>query len=138
MKQSVKALDRSGPCYQYLTQIFLLLSQVKVKEGLFDGPQIWQLIRDSTFTNSMIDLELQAWDPFNEVIAKFLGNFKDPQYKQTVKTMLEKLQALGCNKSLKFHVLHSHLDNFPENLQALSKEQDERFHQVIKKVERRY
>lgn len=61
-----------------------------MKEDVFDGPQIRQLIRDSTFTRSMNDLELQAWDSFKKVIVKLLGNFEDPQYKQTVKTMQEK------------------------------------------------
>jgi hypothetical protein len=37
----------------------------------------------------MNDLELQAWDLFKLNI-KFQGDFKDPQYKQIVKTMLEK------------------------------------------------
>jgi hypothetical protein len=60
-----------------------------VKEGVFDCPQIWQLIRESTFTNSMNELELQAWDSFKELIVRFLGIFKVPQYEQIMKTMLE-------------------------------------------------
>jgi hypothetical protein len=35
-----------------------LLSKVEVKEGIFDGPQIRQLIRDFTFTNAMNDLRV--------------------------------------------------------------------------------
>ena len=50
--------------------------------------------------------------------------------------MLEKFEALGCNMSLKIHFLHSHLDKFPENLEAASEEQCERFHQDIKEIER--
>jgi hypothetical protein len=81
-----------------------------------------------------------------EVIVEFLGNFKDLQYEQIVKTMLEKRQALGCNMSFKLHFLHSHLDYFPENFHldyfpedfgALSEEQGERLHQDIE-MERRY
>ncbi|GBO27529.1 hypothetical protein AVEN_198271-1, partial [Araneus ventricosus] len=40
--------------------------------------------------------------------------------------------------SLKVHFLDSHLDYFPENLGEVSEEQDERFHQDIKEMERRY
>jgi hypothetical protein len=40
--------------------------------------------------------------------------------------------------SLKVHFLNSHLDCFPENLGAVSDEQGERFHQVIKEMETRY
>jgi hypothetical protein len=72
------------------------------------------------------------------VFVKFLGNFKDLQCEKTVKTMLEKLQALGCNMSLKLHFLHCHLDYLPENLGALSEEQADRVHQDIKEMERRY
>jgi hypothetical protein len=36
------------------------------------------------------------------------------------------------------HFLASHLDYFPENLGAVSKEQGERFHQDIKEMEQRY
>jgi hypothetical protein len=103
MKQSVKVLDRSGPCYR-------------------------QLIRYSTFTNSVNDFELQAWDSLKDVIITFLGNFKDPQYEETVKTVLEKLQALRCNRSLNLNFLHSHLGYFPQNLGALNEEHRERIH----------
>ena len=80
----------------------------------------------------MNDIELQAWNSFKNVIVKFLGNIKYPQYEQTVRTMLEKLQALGCNMSLKLHFLHSHLHYFPENVGALREEKGERFHEDIK------
>jgi hypothetical protein len=75
----VKAFNRTGPCNRYLMQKFPLLPEAKVNEGVSDGPQIQQLIRDSTFTNSMNGLELQAWELFKEMIIKFLGNFKDRQ-----------------------------------------------------------
>ena len=39
--------------------------------------------------------------------------------------------------SVKVHFLHSHLDYFPENLGAMSEEQGERFHQVLKTMEKR-
>jgi hypothetical protein len=69
---------------------------------------------------------------------KFLGNVKDPQFEEIVRTMLEKLRALGCKMSLKLHFLHNHLEYFPENLGTLSEDQGERFHQDIKEMERRY
>ena len=68
----------------------------------------------------------------------FLGNKKDPNFKSIVEDTLQKFQKLGCLMSLKVHVRHSHLDYFPENLCAVSKEVGERFHQDIKEMERRY
>jgi hypothetical protein len=99
-------LDKNGQCFQYLTQKFPLLSTSKVKEGVFDGPQIGKLTKDSAFSRTMTDLELQAWESFKEVMIKFLGNVKYPQFEEIVRTMLEKLRALGCNMSLKLHFLH--------------------------------
>lgn len=40
--------------------------------------------------------------------------------------------------SIKVHFLHSHLDNFPEYLGAVSEEPGEQFHQDIKEMELRY
>lgn len=40
--------------------------------------------------------------------------------------------------SLKIHFLHSHLNFFPENLESVSDEHGERFHQDLKSFEDRY
>ncbi|KDR06722.1 hypothetical protein L798_04105 [Zootermopsis nevadensis] len=45
---------------------------------------------------------------------------------------------MGCNISLKMHFLNSHLDVFLNNLGSVSDEHDERFHQDISTLERRY
>jgi hypothetical protein len=56
------------------------LSTAKVKEGVFDGPQIRKLTKEYAFSRTMTDLELQAWESFKEVMIKFLGNVKDSQF----------------------------------------------------------
>jgi hypothetical protein len=68
-------------------------------------------------------------------VKKFVGNIKDPLYKETVRNMLDNFKLLGCNMSLKLHFLVSHLDYFPLKLGAVSEEQGERFHQDLKDVE---
>ncbi|GBN53486.1 hypothetical protein AVEN_86030-1 [Araneus ventricosus] len=45
---------------------------------------------------------------------------------------------MGCNMSLKSHILHSHLEFFPENLGSVSDEHGERFHQDISNMGARY
>jgi hypothetical protein len=92
---------------------FAALSEAKMKEGILDGPQIRQLMKDTAFTGTMSDIELQAWNAFNDVVKKFLGNVKDLQYEKIVGNLLKKLQILGCKMSLKLHFLHFHLDYFP-------------------------
>jgi hypothetical protein len=51
-----------------------------------------------------------------------LGNYRDQNYKNIVNHMLDKFKELGCNMSLKVHILGSHLVYIPANLGALSEE----------------
>jgi len=50
------------------------------------------------------------------VCLNFLGNVKAENYKEPVKGLLNAYQTMGCNKSLKSHFSHSHLDFFPLNM----------------------
>ena len=52
--------------------------------------------------------------------------------------LLQKYKAMGCRMSLKSHFLHSHLDFIPPNLENVSDEHGERFHQDISLMEMRY
>ena len=60
MKQFVKALGKNGVCFQYICKSFPSLSNEKLKAGTFDGPQIWQLMRDQKFCDSVNKVELAA------------------------------------------------------------------------------
>lgn len=138
MKQYVKALDKTGSCFAFISQKFPGLSMEKLKAGIFDGPQIRQLIKDKDFTNSMNNLESAAWKSFVKVVKHFLGNEKAKNYVELVQDLLNNFKNLGCNMSIKVHYLHSHLEKFPENLGSCSEEQGERFHQDLKVMEDRY
>lgn len=138
MKQFVKALDKTGPCFAYIGRKMPQLSSEKLKAGIFDGPQIRQLIKDPAFVTCMNEVEQKAWTSFVSVVQNFLGNRKADNYNQVVNEMLDNFRSLGCNMSVKLHYLHSHLDRFPENLGDFSEEQGERFHQDIKTMEDRY
>ncbi|KAJ8957397.1 hypothetical protein NQ318_004877 [Aromia moschata] len=138
MKQFVKALDKDGPCFEYIGVKMPQLSTEKLKAGIFDGPQIRQLIKDPAFINSMNEVEREAWTSFVAVVENFLGKHKAENYVEIVNKMLNSFKSLGCNMSIKVHYLDSHLDRFPENLGDMSEEQGERFHQDIKIMEDRY
>ncbi|KAI6650187.1 hypothetical protein LOD99_6104 [Oopsacas minuta] len=114
------------------------MSNEKLKAGIFDGPQIGSLIRNSGFVQSMINLESSARSAFVLVVNNFLGNNKANNYIDLVNDMLYKFKDLDVNMNIKVHYLFSHLDLFPENLEDLSEEQGERFHQDIKVIEERY
>ncbi|GBP80292.1 hypothetical protein EVAR_37969_1 [Eumeta japonica] len=124
MTQFVKALDKNGQCFKFLSQKFPGLSTEKLKAGIFDGPQIRQLIKSSKdFEASMTEIEKLGWKSFVAVIQNFFGNFKANNYKQLVEEMLLNFKNLGCNMSLKVHYLSSHIDHFEHNLGDFSEEQ---------------
>lgn len=48
-KNFVKALDKEGRALVYLRLIFPRLSVAKIKEGIFDGPQIRKVLKNENF-----------------------------------------------------------------------------------------
>ena len=138
MKNFVKAMNKEGDGFKYLRQVFPQLSDAKLKEGIFIGPQIRKLLDDTNFTDTLTRQELRAWTSFVSVVRGFLGNNKDANYEQLVNELLDAYKSLGARMSLKIHFLHSHLSFFPENMGAVSDEQGERFHQDIRTMEIRY
>ncbi|KAK4883335.1 hypothetical protein RN001_006654 [Aquatica leii] len=60
IKQFVKAVDKPGGAFQFLKTKFPHLSEAKIKEGVFVGPQIRQLFQDSTFIEHLNRKEKRA------------------------------------------------------------------------------
>src|ERR1044071_5533658 len=74
MNYFVKALDQEKPAFKYLAEKFPRLSDAKIKAGIFVGPQIRELLKDSDFITTMNGLERCAWEAFHLVVSNFLGN----------------------------------------------------------------
>ncbi|GBN54673.1 hypothetical protein AVEN_155205-1 [Araneus ventricosus] len=53
MKQFIKSLPKVGECFRYLCSKFPKLSEAKLKEGVFTGPDIRKLLSDSLFSETM-------------------------------------------------------------------------------------
>ena len=138
MKNFVKAMNRDGPGFQYLRSQFPQLSDAKIKEGIFVGPQIRKIICDPNFKPVLSKKELAAWKAFKEVVQGFLGNERSPHYVKLVQKLLKSYHTLGCTMSLKIHFLDSHFDFFSTNLGSVSDEHGERFHKDIQTFEKRY
>ena len=51
---------------------------------------------DESFTDAMTEIEEDAWNAFKEVVKRFVGNIKDPLYKEIVRNMMDKFKLLGC------------------------------------------
>ena len=72
MKNFVKAMCREGRGFAFLQQKFPRISFEKFKAGIFDGPQIRELMKDSMFDDALSAAELSAWRSLKIVITNFL------------------------------------------------------------------
>jgi hypothetical protein len=97
---------------------------VKIKEGVFVSSQIRKLFGDM-FNNLLPGDEQKVWDAFRLMSSNFLGHIRAENYKELIEDM-SLYHKLGCNMSLKIHMLQSHLDFFPNNCGMVS-EHGERF-----------
>jgi hypothetical protein len=95
--------------------MFSRLSEAKLKEGIFIGPQIREHIKDEYFDRLLQGDEKAAWDSFKFVLTGFWGNRRAQKYEDLVNNLLQNYQKLGCNMSLRIHFLHSNLNFFPDN-----------------------
>ena len=64
MKNFMKALHKNGVAFQQLSTVFPGLSAAKVKEGIFVGPQIREVLKDTDFEELLNLKELRAWQAF--------------------------------------------------------------------------
>ena len=74
MKNFVKGMNQGETAFTYLWEKFPRLSEEKLKQGIFNGPQIRDLIKDEYFEKLLHDDEKAAWDSFKFVVKVFLGN----------------------------------------------------------------
>jgi len=112
MKKFVKGMDKTGHGFEYGRNKFPNVSDTKIKEGIFIGPQIRELTQDKQFDEDLNEAERNAWLSFKKICMDFLGNHKAANYRDVVQDLLPSYKAMGCNMSLKIHFLESHLDFF--------------------------
>ncbi|GBN49881.1 hypothetical protein AVEN_81567-1 [Araneus ventricosus] len=63
----VTAMDCGGSGFQYLSLKFPKVSQTKIKEGIFAGPQFRQLMKNLVFESKLTKKEAAAWTSFKEL-----------------------------------------------------------------------
>lgn len=96
-KNFVKALQKNGPSFDYLRSVFPNLSEAKIKEGVFVGPQIKKLLNDSKFSSTLTANEAKAWSSFRSVVNGFLGNSRSSDYKKIVEDLLVNYKKIGIH-----------------------------------------
>ena len=57
-------MDKESKVFAYLRQALAKLSERKMKEGIFIGPQTKQLFEDEDFSAKLNARERRAWETF--------------------------------------------------------------------------
>jgi hypothetical protein len=108
------------------------------KQGILNGPQIKKLLSDQQFDTKLNTMQAAAWNSFRAVCDNFLGNNRSENYKELINDLLRNYNTMGCLMSKKVHLLHSHLNLFPENCGDMSDEHGERFHKILSKFQENF
>jgi len=96
-------MDKTGRGFEYVMDKFPNVSDAKIKECIFIGPQIRELMQDKQFDEDLNETERNVWLSFKRGCKDFLGNHKATNYQDVVKDLLTSYRTMGCNMSLKIH-----------------------------------
>ena len=89
IKKFTNALDKRGQCFMYLRKQFEKLSDAKIREGIFDGPQIRKMFKDQNFIHYMNEIEKSAWLSFKSTVENFLRDHKSHDYEELVNSLFD-------------------------------------------------
>jgi len=77
-------MEKTGCGFQYVRYKLPNVSDTKIKEGIFIGPQIRELMQDKELIEDLNDSERNAWLSFKKICKDFLGNHKAANYREVV------------------------------------------------------
>ena len=97
MKNFVKALHKNGVAFRHLSTVFPGLSAAKIKEGIFVGPHIREVLKDTDFEELLNLKELRAWEAFKSVCSGYLGNTRVPDYQACIEKLHKVLRGYGVS-----------------------------------------
>jgi len=80
MKDFVRRMDKTSRGFEYLRNKFPNVSDAKIKEDIFIGPQISELMQDKQFDEDLNETERNAWLSFKWICKEFVGNHKAANY----------------------------------------------------------
>ena len=84
MKDSVKGIDKTSRGYEYVRNKFPNVSDAKIKEGIFIGPHIRELMQDKHFDEDLFEPTRNGWLLFKRICKNFVGNHKAANYQDVV------------------------------------------------------
>ena len=72
MKNFVKALYKNGAAFQHLSTVFPGLCAAKLKEGIFVGPQIREVLKGTDFEELLNSKERRACEHLSQSVVASL------------------------------------------------------------------
>jgi len=79
METNFRALERDGQALAYMRNKFPKFSEIKVKEGIFVGLEMWEVVKDREFNSNLSDTENAVWNAFKSVCTNCLGESQNGQ-----------------------------------------------------------
>ena len=84
MKNFVKALHKNGAAFQHFSTVFPGLCAANLKEGIFAGPHIREVLKETDFEELLNLKELKVWEAF-----KSICNIRMPDYQACIGKLLK-------------------------------------------------
>jgi hypothetical protein len=85
-------MDQNNSGFMYLKNKFPRISDAKIKENVFVGPHIGELIQDVKFADQLSEVEKSAWKSFKKAL--FLNNNAE-NYRDMVADLVQSYKAKG-------------------------------------------
>ena len=95
----VKYMDKTNHGFEYVRNKFPNVSDAKIKESIFIGPQIRELMQDKQFNEDLNETERNVRLSFKMICKDFSRNHKSVNYQDVVQDLLTLYKAFGCNMS---------------------------------------
>jgi len=96
IKNFVNCMDKTGRGFENVRNKFPNVSDAKIKEGIFIGPQIRELMQDKQFDEDLNETERNARLSFKRICKDFLGNHKAANYQDVVQDLLTSYKAMDA------------------------------------------
>jgi hypothetical protein len=84
MRNFVKGMDKTSRGFQCMRNKFPYVSDAKIREGIFIGPQVRELVQDKQFDEDLNETEGNACLSLKMIFKEFLVNHKAAKYEDVV------------------------------------------------------
>ena len=101
----MKVMDKEGCEFAFLQEKFPWISMEKLKDGIFDGLQLRELMKDPMFNESLSEVEPSTWQSLKSEVTNFLGNQLSVECEKEIEKLLKSFRQLGARTSVKLHFI---------------------------------